>query len=147
MQTEYFVRIENPKHTRKQLLQVGRLAILTLRNQKELQSLRSKKVHAVKVLENDMAELNSIFATLNSLLPDIDLSKIPKPEEPDLPKFKPRPKKKEETKPKKEVKPTKPKQNKGVKYNKPGSQNLNSEVERLEYTLNKIENTIKNLDS
>lgn len=143
MQTEYFVRIENPKHTRKQLLQVGRLAILTLRNQKELRLLRSKKVQAVQILEHDMTELNSLFAKLNGLLPNIDLSEIPAKEEPELPKFKP--KKKEKPKPKKQPK-EKPEPSKGIKYNKPGSQNLNSEVERLEYTLNKIENTIKNLD-
>lgn len=145
MESEYFVKIQNPKHTRKQLLQVGRLSILTLRNQQEVTKMRVEKQGLIKELQQDIQRIEKSMDALNSLLPQIDLSEVPEKKKPNLPKIKPKPQK-EEKKPKKQAKPKQKEPAKKVKYTSPGSKNLNSEVERLEYTLNKIENTIKNLD-
>lgn len=145
MNENYFVKIENPKETRKQLLEIGRKSILNLKGEKEIRKIRQEKYEVLRELEKETNILFDMWEELDRNLPEIDLDDIPEREnvnvaqqiEQDV---------EEESQTEPETEDVQRTETKEREFEKVDT-NLDSEVERLEYTLDKIENTIKDIDA
>jgi hypothetical protein len=69
----YFFRINKPEEFRKSLLKEARDVILLLKSEEKIDDLLNKKKVLLKELKNMMVEINSLAHKLNEVILDTDL--------------------------------------------------------------------------
>lgn len=147
MNENYFVKIENPKETRKQLLEIGRKSILSFKGEKSLRKIREAKYDVLRELEKETNILFDMWEELDRNLPEIDLDDIPERENVNVAQqIEQDVEEESQTEPEQETEDGHHTEKKERDFEKVDT-NLDTEVDRLEYTLDKIENTIKDIDA
>jgi len=128
----YFSRIENPKSLRKSILEAAKEVLVLEVKQKNFLELKDKRENLILQLDADLAELSTITKKLDDLLPEKQLKK-------ELYK-------KTESK-KKTSKKVRTKKQKAQPQKEGHGQpdHKITEMDRLEYTLKKIEDKIAQL--
>jgi hypothetical protein len=127
----YFSKISNPKQLRVSLLQAAKEPLILLSMQKELAELRANKKRIVSELESELAGLLNSIKKLDNILPEKELKKElyeSKEEKVDAIQILTR-------------KQTVKKSDVAV-----SSEKQMSEMDRIEYTLRKIESKLAELD-
>lgn len=136
----YYAKISDPKASRKALLEAAKEPIIILTQKKDIEDLRKKKHALVQNIQNDLDDLLNIIKKLDKILPEKELRKQIKHNK--LEESKKESTKKKTTSEQKKVTKTKTKQKKEVKAPVPKPM---TEVDRLTYTLSKIEEKLSQL--
>lgn len=128
----FFSRIENPKALRKKILESAKESLIIELKQKNLLELKDKREELIALLDEDLAELSLITKKLDDLLPEKQLKKeLYKKLAPERKTSKKTTTKKQKVESQSEV-------------HKRPAQEI-TEMDRLEYTLKKIEDKIAQL--
>jgi len=127
----FYSRIENPKSLRKSILEAAKEILIMEVKQKKFLELKDKRENLILQLDKDLARLSTITKKLDDLLPEKQLKKeLYKKTKPEKKTPKKVTIKKQKAEPRQEV------------YKQPAQI---TEMDRLEYTLKKIEDKIAQL--
>jgi phage-related protein len=73
MNSEFFVRIEEPKTLRKELLETSKITINLLKKQESIKKIKIEKRQAISNIRKTNSEIKLLLERLEKLMPDISI--------------------------------------------------------------------------